>query len=125
MSLGPPPDVRTVGDTRTGYAQRGFKPQEFPRWDKKTYRQAGTFKVSGPGTLGGVIVRRVGADVTVTVYDYGGTILDTLPDAAIAAPIGVTGAAGAIDGFVNMPIKMDAGIMVVISVAADVTLYFV
>lgn len=117
---------KDVGDVRTLYLRPGSLPEDFPAWGKRTFRnRSGTIRVSGPGTLGGVVVSRGATDAQVLVYDRD-SIEGALKDDDIAASVGVTGSAKAFDGFVNMPIQMVRGIVVNIDVAdAVVTVYFV
>lgn len=116
----------TVAERRAGYYGLGGLPEDFPAWNKRTFRnRSGVIRVSGPGTLGGIVVVRGATDARVIAYDRDSAI-GTLKDDEIAAPVGVTGSAKAFDGFVNMPIKMERGIVIDIDVAdAIVTVYFI
>lgn len=116
----------SVGEKRAAYYKLGGLPEDFPSWNKRTFRnRSGTFVVSGPGTLGGVMVVRGATDAQVLVYDRE-SAEGALKDDEIAAPVGVTGSAKAFDGFVNMPIQMSRGIVINVDVAdAIVTVYFV
>jgi hypothetical protein len=117
--------VATVADKRSDYAQKFLVPEEWLRANKRAYRKAGTYLVSGPGTLLGATVRRGASDVLVTVYDRS-SIEGILPDEEIAAAVGATGAAGATGGFVNLPVLMERGIVVSINQAdAVVMIYYV
>lgn len=114
-------------DVRSLYFKPGSLPEDFPAWNKKVLRNMaiGTYLVkSGDGVLGGVIIIRGAADALALIYDRPNAI-GVLSDDDLAAAAGITGAANAMSGFVNMPIAMYRGIVVNINQAdMIVAIYF-
>jgi hypothetical protein len=104
-----------VRDIRALYLKPGPRAdeKEIFAWQKRVFKnRAGKFLVkSGRGIVAGVLAIRGASDVVVNLYDAADPNL-SLGENELAVAVGVTGVSGSMDGFVNLPVEFQRGIIV-------------